>query len=344
MSELTLLEAPGSAEIPDDPLAFLASLPGPVAWRVRGGDHTRVRVVTTLLHGNEPSGFLALQRWLRSGPEPAVDVVCVVANVEAARETPAFTHRTVPGRPDLNRCFLGPVEGVEGRLARQILDLVERLKPEALVDLHNNTGHNPVYGVGIEPTPDALRLSAIFGRHFIWSHLTLGALLEAVSVCPAVTIEVGKSGEESANRAALEGLTRFVEAEQLFAGGSFDPRGVQVLRMPMRAVLAPGRSVVMATVPHADADLTMPDDLDHRNFEVVEPGTRVGWARGESSPLQLVDESGKDRAGEYFERRGDELVARRPFMPIMITMDAAVAAADCLFYVVHPVEDAPAKR
>jgi hypothetical protein len=305
-----------------------------------------------LLHGNEPSGLIAMREWLASGPEPAVDVVCVIANVEAARLAPAFTHRMVPGRPDLNRCFLGPFEGAEGRLARGILDLIEDTKPEAVVDLHNNTGHNPVYGVGIEPTPEILGLCSMFGRHLIWSHLTLGALLEAVSICPAVTIEVGKSGEEAANRAAFEGLVRLVDAERLFESGAlaadgvaiYDPDRVRVLRMPMRAVIAPGRRLVMSTVPRDEADLTMPDDLDRHNFERVEKGARIGWIRGEGSPLQLIDEHGRDRADEYFERRGDELVVRQPFMPIMITVDAEVAASDCLFYVVHAVEDGTEAR
>ncbi len=340
-------DAPAPAEIPADPLSFLESLDGPTAWRVPGRDRSRVRVVTTLLHGNEPSGLLAMHEWLGAGPEPAVDVICVIANVEAARLHPVFTHRMVPGRPDMNRCFLGPFEGVEGRIARAILDLVEELKPEALVDLHNNTGHNPVYGVGVEPTPEILGLCSMFGRSFIWSHLTLGALLEAVSVCPAVTIEVGKSGEESANVAAFEGLTRFVDAHQLFEPGEVaadgvaihDPGSVRVLRMPMRAMLEPGRRLVMATVPHDDADLTMPDDLDRHNFDIVEAGSRIGWVRGEGCPLHLIDEYGHDRADEYFELRGQELVVRRPFMPIMITVDAAVAAADCLFYVVHEIEN-----
>ncbi len=344
MSEvLRVVAAPAPNVIPADPLALLGALDGPVAWRVRGRDPTRVRVVTTLLHGNEPSGLLALQSWLREGPSPAVDILCVIANVEAAKRSPVFTHRTVPGRPDLNRCFLGPFEGVEGRLARAILDLVEAIEPEALVDIHNNTGHNPVYGVGVEPTPEILGLCSMFGTRFIWSDLTLGALLEAVTACPAATIEVGKSGEESANVAALQGLRRYVDAERLFEPGDrsadgtalFEPDRVRVLRMPMRATIEPGLRLVMSTVPHADADLTMPDDLDRHNFELVEAGARIGWVKGARAPLRLVDQDGRNRADEYFERRGDELVVRRPFMPIMITTDAAVAASDCLFYVVH---------
>ena len=52
-------------------------------------------------------------------------------------------------------------------------------------------------------------------------------------------------------------------------------------------------------------------------------------------PLELLDEDGRDRADFYFEVRGGALFARRPIIPIMITTDPAVAAADCLFYVVR---------
>ena len=328
--------------IPEDPLEFLQSLEGPTVWRVGGQDHTRVRMVTTLLHGNEPSGFLAIHDYLRSGEYPAVATVFVIANVEAAREHPVFTHRRVPGpdgeRRDLNRCFLGPFDDTEGEIARGILEVIADVRPEALIDLHNNTGHNPAYGVGMEPSREALTLTALFGRDFIWSHLTLGALLEAVKDCPAVTVEVGKSHDADADRIAREGLSRFLGSRQLFE--SNESPSVRVLLMPMRARLAEGCRLVMAQRPDAEAELTMPDDLDRHNFEIVPVGSRVGWVRGEGCPLELVGENGVDRAPEYFEIQGDELVARRPFMPIMITVDAAVAASDCLFYVVHEVGDA----
>ena len=62
-------------------LHWLESLGGATAWLVPGRDRSRTRVVTTLLHGNEPSGFVALHDWLRSGPQPAVDSLLIVGNV-----------------------------------------------------------------------------------------------------------------------------------------------------------------------------------------------------------------------------------------------------------------------
>ncbi len=330
---LRVLGDPARAEVPSDPLAFLESLDGPTVWHLTGRDRSRLRVVTTLLHGNEPSGFLALHDWLRSGRQPAVDALCVVANVEAAQLHPVFTNRSVPERRDLNRCFLGPFADREGMIARAILDLIEEHRPEAIIDIHNNTGHNPAYGVGMQPTPEAKALTALFGDRFVWTHLRLGALLEAVDLCPIVTVEVGKSGSEVADQIALRGVETFLESKSVFHEGGAS--AIDVLQMPMRAQVVPGCRLVMAQRPDASADFTIPDDLDRHNFESVPAGSRIGWVRGDGCPLQLIDERGDDQATRYFERRGSELVARRAFTPIMVTVDAAIAKSDCVFYVVE---------
>ena len=98
--------------------AFLQELGGPAWIRVPGRDASRTRVVSTLLHGNEPSGVRAIHAWLRSGARPAVDTAFFVGPVEAARVPPGFAHRTRFGHRDLNRCFLPPFPGSEGELAR----------------------------------------------------------------------------------------------------------------------------------------------------------------------------------------------------------------------------------
>jgi hypothetical protein len=74
-----------------------------------------------------------------------------------------------------------------------------------------------------------------------------------------------------------------------------------------------------------------------RDFQTVPAGSRIGWTRDGVCPLGLFDEAGCDRAADYFEVRGNELIAHRPFMPIMITADAQIAMSDCLFYIVHEV-------
>ena len=325
--------------IPPDPGAFLAALAGPCAIAVPGRDGARTRVVTTLLHGNEPSGFVGAHRWLREGRTPAVDTLLIIANVEAALAEPGFHYRMLPGRTDLNRCFKGPFDTADGALAREILDTVASVSPEALIDVHNNTGHNPPYGVGVEPTRAALQLVALFGDRYVWSHLSLGALMEVLPDFPAVTVEVGRSGDPRADDVAHAGLTEFLGRDRLFDAP--DTPDVRVLLMPMRVCLRPGARLAISdetgAEPGGDADLTIFQDLDRHNFETVASGTPVGFVRGDEWPLTLIDEEGQDRAREWFAIDAGVLRTKRSMIPIMITTDPVAATSDCLFYVVREV-------
>ncbi|MGL4566571.1 MAG: succinylglutamate desuccinylase, partial [Halioglobus sp.] len=89
---------------------FLRWLDGPTCFFLSGEDPGRTRALVTLLHGNEPSGAMALWRWLRSARRPAVNVVCIVASVVAALAPPLFSHRMLPRARDLNRCFRPPFD------------------------------------------------------------------------------------------------------------------------------------------------------------------------------------------------------------------------------------------
>lgn len=313
---------------------FLRDLGGPTAIRVPGRDRSRTRVVVTLLHGNEPSGARALHAWLRGGPSPAVDALLVLGNVAAALEAPGFAHRMLPGRRDLNRCFRGPFGDADGALARAILDAVRTARPEALVDVHNNTGHNPGYGVGIEPSAAALHLSSLFGERFVWSELRIGALIEALRGLPSVTAEVGRSGDPAADARALDGIRAFLERDCVLPEAP--PPPLEILVSPMRATLRPGVRVAVADAPASDIELTVKADLDRHNFEPVAAGVAIGWVRDGGLPLELRDADGLDRSHEYFRVEAGRLLTRRSFVPIMITTDPTIARSDCLFYVASP--------
>jgi len=319
--------------VPDSDDAFLRRLAGPTAIHVPGRDRTRTRVATTLLHGNEPSGTRAMRAWLRRGEVPAVDALLVIANVAAALEPPGFAWRALPDHRDLNRCFLGPFDDRDGALAGEILAAIDDAAPEAVVDLHNNTGHNPPYGVGPSPDAHSRKLVSLFADRFVWSRLRLGALVEAGQSRPCVTIEVGRSGDPAADAVALSGLDRYLGRDALFEPGT--PL-VQVLEMPMRARVRPGVRLAVGDAPAPGADLTLSADLDRHNFERVDAGTAIGWCSAKATELLVFDdELGRDRAVDYFVVADGRLRTRREIVPIMITTDPAIAASDCLFYAVR---------
>ncbi len=322
-----------SGDWPSLPVDFLRRCARPTWISQRGIDPSRCRVVVTLLHGNEPSGCAALARWLAAGRTPAVNAEFFVASVDAALTEPVFTYRLLPGHPDANRTYLPPFDGESGQLAEAVLERIERLNPEAIVDLHNNTGHNPAYGVATAVTGPILKLTALFAERLVHSDLRLGTLVEATSAgAPSVVIECGRAGDPAADELAFEGLERLLTTAELDLHGSAAPR-VEVLHEPLRICVRSGVRLALATQPDSTADLTVDLAIERSNFQRLPAGSTLGWAvPGESLPVTAVGASGRDVASELFEPRGDRLVTRVDLVPVMMTTNPEIALSDCLFY------------
>jgi hypothetical protein len=272
---LRLIEDPDPRALPPGAEQFLAELGGPTAIRLTGADRRRCRAAVTLLHGNEPSGTRALHAWLRSGARPATDVLCVLGAVPAALRPPGFAHRSLPGARDLNRCFRPPFAGAEGALAAAVLALLRDAAPEAVIDLHNNSGHNPPYGVVTAVDPLRARLTSLFAHRLVHSDIRLGSLMEATAeLCPTATIECGRGGDPAADETARAGLERYLACERL---EHLPPPALSILERPVRVCVRGGIRVAFAAAPAADADLTLAADIDRHNFEIVPAGTTIGW-------------------------------------------------------------------
>ena len=314
--------------------AFLRSLGGPTAIALAGRDRTRRRAVVTLLHGNEPSGMRAVRACLTAEIVPATDVLIVIGNVAAGLEV----QRSCSGGRDLNRCFLPPYEGPDGSVAEQILEAIGERRCEAVIDLHNNTGHNPAYGVGIDDRPERIGLVAPFGRRFVVSDLVLGSLMEAIDPdLPAATVECGRAGDPGADEVARRGLQRFLRSDDVVGDARGRAGEIEILDRPARVCLRSEMGLAFAERRRPGAGLTMALDIDRHNFERVPAGELVGWLDPESPwPLYTVDSRGRDFSQDLFARDGDELRTRVPLVPIMMTTDPAIARQDCLFYCVHP--------
>lgn len=337
---IALVAAPRGADVPATAEALLARLGGPTMLVVAGRDPSRTRGVVTLLHGNEPSGVRAVTELLRSDVVPATRVVILLASVEAALAPRTFTHRMLPGRRDLNRCFREPFDGADGAVAHEALRLLREAGCEALIDLHNNTGRNPAYGVATGADAARLGLVALFAEHCVITDLRLGSLIEATSDdFPTVTVECGRAGDAEADAIALAGLRRYLVQPELETRLVPDRR-ISLLGDPVRVCVRPGARLAFGAVPMPGADLTLVSDIDRHNFRPVMPGAPVGWLGTHGIwPIEARGASGEDVSEDLFVVRDGRLETRRGIVPIMMTTDAAVAVADCLFYVVQPREE-----
>jgi hypothetical protein len=225
-------------------------------------------------------------------------------------------------------------------VAAEALQLLRQAGCEALVDLHNNTGHNPAYGVGKGTDAARLNLTALFAERYVDYDLVLGALIEATADdFPSVAIECGRAGDPAADALAREGLARYLCAERLETR-QIRAAHMEVLQSPVRVAVRPGLRLAFGDRPVPGADLTLLADIDRHNFQPLLPGAPVGFLAADAPwPLDARGADGEDVSRNVFELVDGLLRTRRGVVPIMMTTDPAVAVADCLFYLVTRREE-----
>jgi hypothetical protein len=337
MPAIRLWYDPPTEELGSNELEFLRILAGPVCLVIPGIDSGRCRFVVTLLHGNEPSGTIALHRWLSQPREtPAVDMYCVIMNVEAALREPHFSFRQLPGRRDLNRCFRQPPDDSEGRLAHDLLALIHQFKPEALVDIHNTSGMGPSFGVAVFYDRQHDALVSLFTERLVVTDLRLGALMElSEGEVPTVTIECGGSQDPASHQVAYDGLQRYLKLPHLFVAPDSD-WPLEVLHHPVRLELDPGIRIAYAEQSMDDADLSLRIDIEHFNFGEICADTPLGWITADGwQGIKVVNSRGENYRDSFLRREGGQLFPASRLKLFMITSNPAIAKSDCLCYAVR---------
>lgn len=329
----THLENPHISNIPADGIDWLKQLGGPTSLWLSGRDANRTRAVVTLLHGNEPSGVMAIHRLLREGVMPQTNLLLVLVSVEAALLEPVFRYRAYPQERDMNRSFNPPYSDSAGRIAKQVLKLLDEYQPEAVLDVHNTSGKSPSFAVSTEQNWPHEALAAMFTERMVITELRMGSLMEQTQPqMPVVTIECGGAQEQAAHDLAYSGLKRFMTAQTLFDvehGMDMD-----IYHDPVRLELEEGLQLAFASAPVLGVDMTMLEQVDQFNFSLVPPGTLLGWVKGAHvlEHLRVADARGNNRFDQFFEVCGNRLQTNVAQKLFMVTTRPDIALSDCLLY------------
>jgi len=332
---LDYLNNPSPRTLGRSPLEWLDQLHKPTVVRVAGRDPSRTRAMATLLHGNEPSGLFALHRWLLEQHTPEVNMLFLLGGVYPAKISPRFSLRQRPEGRDLNRCFKEPFEGEEGAIAEAMLAELHNANPECLLDVHNTSGTGPAFAVTITNDAAHQALTSLYTERLIMTDLRLGALMEySEQEVPTVTIECGGAQDEHAHQLAYEGLVRYASRPDVLSLEKAD-WDVAVLRNPIRVELAPDATIEYRLEPTGRADITLPPDIEHRNFGVVSPGEPLGWI-GEKglSILTAIGHNRSENMEQVLRVKDGQLYPAQAIKTFMITTNPVIAKSDCLFYAV----------
>lgn len=309
-------------------------LRGPTLFRIPGRRPGPL-FVSVLLHGNEDTGWRAIQSVLRHSraAEMRRPVLLFVGNIAAAKANV----RTLPQQEDLNRAWPGTARprSPTARLLREVVELVRHERPFASIDIHNNTGHNPHYACVNSFEARHLHLARLFSRTVVYFDQPLGVQSAALAkICPAVTVECGRIDDATSVDHAVELINAVLAMRHIpdhsVPDGDLDlMRTVAIVKVPADATFS---------YDGLDADFRFRADLDHLNFAELDPGTSFGRLGGSRlGRLELTPLTEALATDAFFGYTTGEIVLLQRAIPAMLTLDPLAVRLDCLGYLMRRV-------
>ncbi|HUG83023.1 MAG TPA: hypothetical protein VMM13_00580 [Euzebya sp.] len=295
---------------------------------------TPARLIATLLHGNEDSGFRALCRWLRTAPVVRQPLWMFIGNTRAASQNGWFADRYLDDQEDFNRVWgIYPATTRMRLCAQQVFEIITASPLEAAIDIHNNTGDNPLYCIVPDPNPASYALAAALAEIGLLWGTQQHTLMQALEpVCPAVAVECGMAGVPAHVDVAVGVIKTFLAAPHF--GGDLPARMLEVRqRVEVR------REVVFdfARELTDDLDLVVMPGLDAANFERLPAGTVLGrTVPGSDIPFEVIDVDGRDTTADFLHIDAAGKVALiQDVIPAMMTRTPEQTRRDCLFYILE---------
>jgi succinylglutamate desuccinylase len=307
-------------------------LPGPTLIHLSGKKRNPL-FVCVLLHGNETTGFEAVQGLLKKYQNKKLPraLSIFVGNIVAARHAV----RRLDDQPDYNRVWL-PGALPEHAMMHEICETMKKKKVFASIDIHNNTGKNPYYACINRLEQHFFHLATLFHQTVVYFIKPEGVQSAAFAeICPAVTIECGQAGDARSRHEAQDFLEACLNLQKIPSDPI--PKNDMHLFHTVAMIKVPG----FLSVGFGDekADIRFSSDLEKLNFKELAPGTVIGWADSKSGKRLLVaDEKGNEAGNHYFEYTNDEIRVKVPLIPSMLTMDKNIIRQDCFGYIMEPLQ------
>lgn len=299
------------------------------------GKHPAPLFVSVLLHGNEPTGFMALQLLLKKYQDKQLprSLSVFFGNVTAA----SCNLRRLDKQPDYNRIWPGTElpDCAETALAQEIFAVMKRRNVFASVDVHNNTGLNPHYACINSLDNPFLQLASLFGRLIVYFIRPKGVQSDAFAqICPSVTLECGRPDQQHGLEHALEFLNSCLRLTEL-PQHQILPQDIDLFHTVAQVKID---ERVNFSFTQADTDLLLNEDLERMNFTEISSGTILGTVKNNAAmPLVAKDEHGNDVTDLFFSLENDQLQINRLTMPSMLTLDERVIRQDCLCYLMERI-------
>jgi len=300
------------------------------------GKNPQPLFISILLHGNETTGFLALQCLLNKYAEQTLprSISIFFGNTQAAEQG----LRRLDTQPDYNRIWPGTDTPAcaETKIAQEIIDIMRAKKIFASIDIHNNTGLNPHYACINKLDNRYLQLANLFGRLTVYFLRPLGVQSAAFAeLCPAVTLECGRPGQQNGIDHAFEYLNACLHLHEL-ADHPVHTQDIDLFHTTAQVKITENNSFSFSDT---SSDLLFNKGLERMNFTEITTNTSLGLVNQDSiMPVRAIDELGKDVTDNFFTIDNKQLKIKRKTMPSMLTLDERVIRQDCLCYLMERIK------
>jgi len=320
----------GLLEVASDKLLDL--LGGPTLIHLQG-DIDAPLFLVVLQHGNETTGFIALQEILKKYQNKSLprSMSIFIGNVYAAQKG----LRRLDDQVDYNRVWPGHEYGdcPETKMMQQVFNSIEARKPFASIDIHNNTGSNPHYACVNKVDSSFLALANQFSHTIVYFTRPLGVQSNAFSqICPSVTVECGKVGQSFSVPHAVTFIDSCLKIKVLHKDAS-DPVHDNIYSTVGIVRVSKDFSF---SFTDKTTDILLDANLDNLNFRELVPGTLLGSYKDNAfRGIEVWNNEGSNVADEYFVFDKNEIRISKPVMPSMLTLDEVIIRQDCLCYLME---------
>ncbi|MDO6428723.1 succinylglutamate desuccinylase/aspartoacylase family protein [Thalassotalea sp. 1_MG-2023] len=331
------LKNPDQMLLKGDFQQFLLSLDVPTIIDISGKNVDKTRVITTLLHGNEPSGFIAMHRWLTGDSlihKPETNLRFIIVSIEAATSTPLLSTRYLANGIDINRCFGSSLNHGYYQRANLIEQAIKAVSPEVVIDIHNTPSDCPSFAVTPLVSNEGLTASSFFSDTLVLSGISRGALMEQNFGCPVITIECGGSQDEQAHAVAFQGISELASCSNL--SNYHQKNNVKIFYKPLCLMVNTDVDLHFSQHDEGYSGVTFINKIEQLNYGGVKEGQLLGWLDEHGlDNLMLINDVGDNVIDKYFAVRDNRLVSLSCFKVFMATNNVNIAKNDCLFYMVN---------
>ena len=312
-----------------------AILGGPTLFHLEGKREPAL-FISILQHGNETTGWHAVQRLLKhyetTGGSLALprSVSLFVANVEAAEKG----LRRLGHQVDFNRTWPGGMSQAseEAVMMRQIEHTMRERGVFASVDLHNNSGRHPLYACVNALDGQKLCLASKFSRDVVYFINPTGVQSMAFGrFCTAITLECGQTNAENGIEPAFHFLNDVIQMDSIEVPADL----LQNIRILKTIATIRTEGTGQFTFGEKSYGLNLRDDLDDFNFVQLPAGTILGSSEGPAPALRVFDDDNQDVTSAFLMLKSNEIYLKRSIIPAMLTKDISIIMDDCLCYLME---------